>query len=240
MKELKVRLWCVLILQLVIIAVAIPVFAVDPTATLAGRVDDPSGGVVPGTKVQVTNIDTNVSYYGETNDLGAYRIPGLPPGHYRMIIEKAGYARIVKPGIELHVQDVITVNFQMRVGSVSESVTVESGAPLVDTESAAVSTVVDRQFAENLPLNGRSFQSLIDLTPGVVVTPSNGYDDGQFSVNGQRTDSNYWMVDGVSANIGISVANPSSGLAGALGSFSVLGGTNSLVSVDALQEFRIQ
>ena len=111
---------------------------------------------------------------------------------------------------------------------------------MVNTESAAVSTVVNRQFAENLPLNGRSFQSLIDLTPGVVVTPSNGYDDGQFSVNGQRTDSNYWMVDGVSANIGISVANPSSGLAGALGSFSVLGGTNSLVSVDALQEFRIQ
>jgi hypothetical protein len=240
MEKLNVRA-CVLIrLVAIIFAVAIPIFAADTTATLAGRVDDSTGGVVPGTKVQATNIDTNVSYYGETNDVGAYRIPGLPPGHYRMIVEKAGFAKIVKPGIELHVQDVITVNFQMRIGSVSESVTVEAGAPLIDTESSAVSTVVDRQFAENLPLNGRSFQSLIQLTPGVVLTANNGADTGQFSINGQRANANYWMVDGVSANIGIGASSPGSGMAGTLGSTSVLGGTNSLVSVDALQEFRIQ
>jgi hypothetical protein len=244
MTKLNGLLSCALThLVAVILAVAIPVFAADPTATLAGRVDDPTGGVVPGTKVQATNVDTNVSYYGETNDVGAYRIPGLPPGHYRMIIEKPGFAKIVKPGIELHVQDVITVNFQMRVGSVSESVTVESGSPVLNTESAAVSTVVDRQFAENLPMNGRSFQTLIQLTPGVVLTVSNGSDSGQFSVNGQRAASNYWMVDGVGANIGIgvgSVGNAGNGLGGTVGSFSALGGTNSLVSVDAMQEFRVQ
>jgi hypothetical protein len=244
MKKLNGLLSCALThLVAVILAVAIPVFAADPTATLAGRVDDPTGRVVPGTKVQATNVDTNVSYYGETNDVGAYRIPGLPPGHYRMIIERAGFAKIVKPGIELHVQDVITVNFQMRVGSISESVTVESGAQMVDTESSAVSTVVDRQFAENLPLNGRSFQTLIQLTPGVVVVPSNYYDNGQFSINGQRAASNYWMVDGVSGNVGAGVntqGTPGNALAGTAGSFSALGGTNSLVSVDAMQEFRIQ
>src|SRR3984893_11509864 len=242
MRNLNGRLSSVLILLVaVILAVAIPVFAADPTATLAGRVDDPTSGVVPGTAVQATNVDTNVSYYGETNDVGAYRIPGLPPGHYRMIIEKPGFAKIVKPGVELHVQDVITVNFQMRVGSISESITVESGAQMVDTESAAVSTVVDRKFAENLPLNGRSFQSLIQLAPGVVLTANNGNDTGQFSVNGQRASSNYWMVDGVSANIGVSSGlTPGNGFGGALGSFSAQGGTNSLVSVDALQEFRIQ
>ena len=74
----------------------------------------------------------------------------------------------------------------------------------MNTTDATVSTVVDRQFAENLPLNGRSFQTLIQLTPGVVLTANNGYDTGQFSVNGQRASSNYWMVDGVSANIGMS------------------------------------
>jgi hypothetical protein len=111
----------------------------------------------------------------------------------------------------------------------------------VNTTDATVSTIVDRQFAENLPLNGRSFQSLIQLTPGVVLTANNGFDTGQFSVNGQRANANYWMVDGVSANIGVSASfSPGSGLAGTLGSTSVLGGTNSLVSVDALQEFRIQ
>ena len=117
----------------------------------------------------------------------------------------------------------------------------EGGAPLVNTENATVSTVVDRQFAENLPMNGRSFQTLIDLTPGVTPTVSTGYDSGQFSVNGQRADSNYWMVDGVSANVGITQTGAGgNGLGGSLGSVSVLGGTNSLVSVDALQEFRIQ
>ena len=125
----------------------------------------------------------------------------------------------------------------------AESVTVTAGAPLVNTTDAAVSTVVDRQFAENLPLNGRSFQTLIQLTPGVVVVPSNFDDNGQFSVNGQRASSNYWMVDGVSANIGTGVnaaGTPGNALAGTSGSFSALGGTNSLVSVDAMQEFRIQ
>src|SRR5258708_1048408 len=92
-------------------------------------------------------------------------------------------------------------------------------------------------------MNGRSFQTLIQLTPGVVLTASNAYDSGQFSVNGQRADSNYWRVDGIRANIGVGVGGQgllASGAAGALGSFSAQGGTNSLVSVDAMQEFRIQ
>ena len=140
----------------------------------------------------------------------------------------------------MNVQDHLDQNFKLVVGSVSESITVEGGAPLVDTESATVSTVVDRHFAENLPMNGRSFQTLIQLTPGVVLTTSSSYSDGQFSINGQRPDSNYWMIDGVSANIGVSSTSASDTLSGSLGGFSAQGGTNSLVSVDAMQEFRIQ
>ena len=158
-------------------------------------------------------------------------------------MSKIGFTTLIKPEITLNVQGAIAVNFTLPLGAVSETLTVEAGVPLVDTESAAVSTVVDRQFAENLPLNGRSFQTLIQLTPGVVLTPSNQEDAGQFSVNGQRTSSNYWMVDGVSANVGIGLNAGNfggNGLAGGLGSFSALGGTNSLVSVDAMQEFRIQ
>jgi hypothetical protein len=92
-------------------------------------------------------------------------------------------------------------------------------------------------------MNGRSFQTLIELTPGVVPTASTLNDGGQFSVNGQRAASNYWTVDGVSANIGTGASapyTPGNGMSGALGSFSALGGTNSLVSIDAMQEFRIQ
>jgi hypothetical protein len=142
----------------------------------------------------------------------------------------------------VNVQDHIEQNFRLEVGSVTESVTVEAAASMVNTTDASVSTVVDRQFAENLPMNGRSFQTLIQLTPGVVLTPAVGADEGQFSVNGQRATSTYWTVDGVSASIGVGngLNAQGQGIGGALPAFSVQGGTNSLVSVDALQEFRIQ
>lgn len=157
-----------------------------------------------------------------------------------MEVTAAGFRVVNVTGLIVNVQDHIEQNFRLQVGSAAESVTVTAGAPLVNTTDATVSTVVDRNFAENLPMNGRSFQTLIQLTPGIVQTVSNEQDSGQFSVNGQRASSNYWTVDGVSANAGIGVSLPGNGAGGAQPSFSVLGGTNALVSVDALQEFRIQ
>ena len=215
--------------------------AQSTNATVTGYVTDPSKAVIPDAKVIVINVGTNVRSEAKTNNVGSYMVVSLSPGSYRIEVEKDGFKTVVKSDIVLHVQDAVAINFEMAVGSTSEVVTVTGGTPVVNTESAAVSTVVDRQFADNLPMNGRSFQSLIQLTPGVVATPVSSFDGGQFSVNGQRASSNYWMVDGVGANIGISATSfPANGSAGALGSFSVLGGTNSLVSVDALQEFRIQ
>ena len=225
---------------IILLGVASSAFA-DTSATLDGRITDPKGLAIVGAKVQAINIDTNIAYSGVSNEEGIYRIPFIAPGNYRVSVQKEGFARIDKPGVELHTQDTVQLNFGMTLGSVNQSITVIEGASPINTESATVSTVVDRQFAENLPMNGRSFQSLIQLTPGVVVVPSNGADGGQFTVNGQRAASNIWMVDGVSANIGVTSSNfPGNGFGGTLGSFSAQGGTNSLVSVDALQEFRIQ
>lgn len=210
-------------------------------ASLSGRVTDPSGAVVPRVTIEAIENNTNIKTATESNADGLYYLSSLQPGSYRVVVSKDGFKQIVQADVVLHVQDSLTLNFGLQIGSVNETVTVTGGAPLVNTTDATVSTVVDRQFAENLPMNGRSFQSLIQLTPGVVLTANNGYETGQFSVNGQRATSNYWMVDGVGANIGISaLSSPGNGLGGTLGSSSALGGTNSLVSVDALQEFRIQ
>jgi hypothetical protein len=218
-----------------------PSIAQSPNGTISGIVLDPSGSVIVGAEILIVNDVTNVQYLGKTNSEGIYVVPNLPPGPYRLQVSKIGFKTLIKPDIVLNVQDALAINFSLPVGAASETVTVRGGAPLLDTESPAVSTVVDRQFAENLPMNGRSFQTLIELTPGVVLTAPSVFDGGQFSVNGQRTASNYWMIDGVSANFGASaIATPGNGSAGALPSFSVLGGTNSLVSVDAMQEFRIQ
>jgi len=218
-------------------------FAQLETATISGQVVDPSGLRITGARVRLVDIDRYTTTGTATNSSGLYTFPGVRPGRYRMEVTAGGFKVVNVTGLTVNTQDHLEQNFKLAVGSISESVTVEGGAPVVDTESSAVSTVVDRQFAENLPMNGRSFQTLIDLTPGVVTVPSNSQDSGQFSVNGQRASSNYWMVDGVSANIGIGVgasASPGNGMGGTIGSFSTSGGTNSLVSVDAMQEFRIQ
>lgn len=233
-----------LALCLLIVLVAVSPVSASTSATITGRVTDQQELVVPGAQVQVTNILTNINYAGETNEDGLYRIPNLPPGEYRVIVQKDGFASIAKPGVELHVQDVITLNFAMQLGSVTQTITVEGGAPLLQVESAAVGTVVDRQFVENIPLNGRTFQSLISLTPGIVITPmlsiaSGG--SGQFTVNGQRSDANSFMVDGVSANIATSPGSfAGAQVSGNLPGLTAVGTTQSLVSVDAMQEFKVQ
>jgi hypothetical protein len=215
--------------------------AQSTSASLNGRISDPSKALIADAKIAAINGGTNVRYETTSNASGEYYLAYLPPGPYRIEIEKSGFKKLIKPDVILHVQDALEVNFEMAVGSVSETVTVEAGAQEVNTESPTVSTVIDRTFVENIPLNGRSFQTLIELTPGVVLTATGFNNQGQFSVNGQRADANYFTVDGVSANFGVTgylTLMQSAG--GALPALSALGGTNSLVSVDALQEFRIQ
>jgi hypothetical protein len=166
-------------------------FAQSPTGSIGGIVFDPDAKVIVGAEIIIVNDLTRVQYETKSNNEGIYAVPNLPPGSYRVQVSKVGFKTLIKPDISLNVQDAITLNFTLPIGAESITVTVEGGAPVVNTTDAAVSTVVDRQFAENLPLNGRSFQTLIDLTPGVVVTPVNQFDGGQFSVNGQRPSSNY-------------------------------------------------
>lgn len=235
---MRVRLTVLCFITFVLFINTVP--AQSPNGTVSGIILDPSGGIIVGADVLIINGATGVQYAGKANSEGFYVVSNIPPGTYRIQVSNSGFKTIIKPDIVIHVLDAIAINFTLPIGAASEIVTVTGGAPLVNTENAAVSTVVDRQFAENLPMNGRSFQTLIQLTPGVVVVPSTSDDTGQFSVNGQRPSSNYWMVDGVSANIGTSAFFQGNGVAGAAGSFNALGGTNSLVSVDAMEEFRIQ
>jgi len=230
----------VFVLSLCLVA---SLFAQTEAASLSGRVTDPSGAVVVRAIIEAIENNTNIKTTTETNSDGLYYLPSLHPGNYRVVVSKDGFKQIIQADVVLHVQDVLTLNFGLQIGSVSETMTVATGAPLVNTESASVSTVIDRNFVESLPLNGRSFNTLLQLTPGVVIagSASDSRSPGQFSIAGQRADANNFTVDGVSANFGVSPYSDtgSSGVGGAQ-AFSVLGGTSSLVSVDALQEFRIE
>jgi len=208
---------------------------------LSGSVVDENGAVVAGVNVTSKNVDTGLERQVTTNREGYFAMPPLPPGRYAVIAEHIGFGTVEIKVIVLNVNDQRALKIQLNIGEIKEAVTVE-GAPVVQTESAAVSTVVDRQFVENLPLNGRSLNTLIELTPGVVLTKTNSGEQGQFSVNGQRANANYFMVDGVGANVGISASSFSLAqtAGGTVPVYGPLGGTNTLLSIDALEEFRIQ
>ena len=190
--------------------------AQSTSASLAGRVTDPSKARIAGAKVIAINAGTNISNEATTNAAGEYYLRSLVPGTYRIEVEKTGFRKLIKPDVILHVQDALNLDFELPAGTASESVTVEGGAPLLNTESASVSTLIDNRFVGNMPLNGRSFRALINLTPGVVLVPTNFFEEGQFSVNGQRPDANYFMVDGVSANLGTPVSSFGQGGTGQL------------------------
>ena len=243
------RLPQIAVVSVFVTLLAFPLLAQSPNGTINGLVLDPSNRVIAGADVLVINDVTGVRYSSKTNNEGIYVVPNLPPGPYRLQVSKVGFKTLIKPDIVLNVQDALSINFTLPVGAVFETVTVEGGAPLVNTESAAVSTVIDRKFVESIPLNGRSFQDLISMTPGVVTqgpnsSPSGVASGGDFSVNGQRTESNYYIVDGVAANLAVGtgsgnlVQNPAA--SGSVPASTVLGTTQSLISVDALQEFRVQ
>src|SRR5437588_1120028 len=246
------RVVCIVVCALLcMLGLSNALFAQTDVAEVTGRVMDPNGAVIIEATVTAKNVDTGVETVVQTNQEGIYRFASLTPGNYEFTVSKHGFKVIVKPGVTLHVADNISMNFNMVVGALTESVTVQAGVSNINTTDASISTVVDQSYVANMPLNGRSFQDLILLTPGVVTqtpqSPGTRGTTGEFSINGQRTESNYYTVDGVSANIGSASGGFSGywntsggGASGSVAGSTALGTTQALISVDELQEFRVQ
>jgi Carboxypeptidase regulatory-like domain len=227
-------------LSLILFAVAGLVHSQPSTTTLSGSIVDASDAGVPAAAVSVTSIDTGLERKVIATGEGVFTIPLLPPGNYRVLVRHPGFAPAEVERVTLQVGDRVSIRIPMQVGKLEDTVTVV-GDPSPLREDGTVGTIIGRQFIENQPLNGRSFQSLVQLSPGVLLTPTNVTASGQFSVNGQRADTNYFTVDGVSANFGInSSATLYQSSGGALPAYSALGGTNNLASVGAVQEYRLE
>ncbi len=214
--------------------------AQSATATLSGTVVDEQNAAVSGASVTITDNAKAFERAATTGSDGRFIFTQLAPSIYTVKVVQTGFAETQNPNVVLNVNDQSSLRIQLKVGGASATVNVTDTASLL-TESPAVSTVVERQFIENQPLNGRSFQTLVELSPGVVLTASTLPTQGQFSVNGQRASSNYFTVDGVSANFGSTASTTLYETAGGgIPSYSALGTTSSLASVDAVQEFSIQ
>ncbi len=215
-----------------VIFAALPCFG-QTFGEITGVVTDPSGALVVGAAVTVSNPATNLTRTATTNNAGNYTFPSLLPGVYSVKAEMQGFQGEIRGGVELQVQQVARIDFQLKVGSLTETVEVISGAPLLNTENATVGTVIENRRIVDLPLNGRNFISLIALGPNVNANFANSFGGAgsrqggdrtqqQFSVAGMRREFNYFTLDGV-AN---SDVNFNTYLF--------------LPSIDALQEFKVQ
>jgi hypothetical protein len=178
-------------------------FAQEETAALNGLVTDHDGLVVAGVRVQALNAGTNVSYLTDTNETGLYNFPTLPVGTYKVTATKDGFQQAVRPGVELHVSDVISLNFSLQLGSVDQSVIVEGGAPLVETTSGAISSLINSKQIEDLPLNGRNYIDLSLLQAGITNSQNSAGTQGfggmtgtVYSSNGAPVISNNFLLDG--------------------------------------------
>jgi outer membrane receptor protein involved in Fe transport len=230
-------------------------FECDPAlaqdAQIFGQIRDPSNASVDGADVTLRNEQTGGTRNTKSNESGFFSLPDLRPGTYRLMVRAIGFQTIVREGIQLEVGDSARLDFALTIGSSQTTITVRGGPPLINTVDASIGTVIDRNLIDQMPLNGRGIQTLVELTPGVVVVPVVDVSRGQFVINGQRSGANYFTVDGVSANF--SVANSPSleflhsttttaGQAGGgmLPANNFLGTFSNLLSPEALEEFKIQ
>lgn len=216
------------------------------TAQVTGMVEDATNARVTDARIKLMNTRTGAENDGVTNRFGIFALPAIIPGHYTLQIAKHGFATAQFTHISLGPGESRRFLIHMRVGRVTETVNVNASTIKLNKSSAAVSTEMDGKFASQLPLEGRSLQDLISVIPGVVplnpqsLNLSHGT-QGDFSVNGQATTSNYYTVDGVAANTnaGFPINLTQAASDGSIAAATAVGTTQVLTSVDALKKIRV-
>jgi hypothetical protein len=182
--------------SLVLVCLSLPSIAQTITGTISGDVTDTSGAVVAGATITVENLGTNEKRTATTTASGSFRIPDLAIGKYKVTATAEGFKTLVQPA-EVLTGAVSRADFKLPVGQRTETVEVEGSAPLIDL-SPNENNYVDREKIENVPINGRDFNSLLAITPGVQRDPGGGF--LAISINGARTTSNNYFIDGLYNN----------------------------------------
>jgi Carboxypeptidase regulatory-like domain/TonB-dependent Receptor Plug Domain/TonB dependent receptor-like, beta-barrel len=204
--------------------------AQETTATILGTATDQSGGVLPGVSITVRNLGTSLTRAVVTDSEGRYRVPALPVGSYEIAAQLSGFQSVVRSGIVLTVATEAVVNLMLRLGDLSEQLTVTGEAPLVETTTSVVSNLVTQQQLQALPLNGRDFSQLALLQPGVVMSrgSANTANVGQgikISVAGARPAQNLFTLDGTAYNDALNNTPASA--------------NGVMTGVETIQEFRV-
>ncbi len=207
------------------------------SATVTGLVTDSSGAKIPDATVTFTNTATGASTFAKTTSEGSYRLPGLLPGPYRSAATLAGFKTVIREGIDLHVEDQVSIDYTLSVGEVTETVTVSTAGALLETQSPTVSQVIEGRQVLDTPLNGRNVMNLVTLTPGVIAQGSSSGNTSNNQNGGGFTSpfglNNYQIAGGLSGQSSVYVDGAPLNLS--------LGHTLPLVlPQDVIQEFRVE
>src|SRR3989441_1619482 len=193
----------------------------SPTGSIMGFVKDPTGALIPGVKITLTNTATNAQLSTLSNENGRFEFPQLAPARYSLVLESPGFKRSILNAL-VQVDQITRVDVTLQVGDIVQEVEVQSAAPLLETDKSTLSSVVESRTIANLPLNARQYLDLALTAPGVLPSAA-GVQGGGFNVTGARSQSNIFLLDGIS-NIDTQVNS-------ALGNFRI---------TDAVQEFAVQ
>ncbi|HEX7315286.1 MAG TPA: TonB-dependent receptor [Pyrinomonadaceae bacterium] len=226
MRHYPIHIFRLLVLAVAVCAGAGAAFSQEVTGTISGTVTDPAGAVVPNAEVTLTNRSTREERRAQADGGGNYVLTQIQPGVYDLSVRMQGFKEVVNSGIEVNVNDRKTINVALETGAVSETVTVTTDAPLIQT-SPTVGDVVENRRVVEMPLNNRNFMQLLTLVPGVTSSGTSEIGVGltntvDFSINGTRRNSINFLVDGVSnTDVGSNIT------------------LLAVPTVDSIQEFRV-
>lgn len=213
-------------------------------AEICGVITDASGAVVPRAAVALVSQDTGVRRNTVSTGEGFYAIASIKPGTYKLSVRKDGFKTAMRLNLRLGVAEKARLDFRLEVGDAAQQVVVVEGRPEsagATADDGSVGRRVPRKFIERLPVNGRGLLTLLEVSPGVLITPvTGGQEFGQFVVNGQRPNTNDFSVDGVSASFGLITSHDAvPAVVGLVPPLTAIGSMHSIASLPAVEEFRV-
>ena len=210
---------------------SLPAMAQSTAGRVLGSITDSTGASVAGATVVITDVQRGTSRTLATDDAGAYAAPDLTPGTYKIHVEAKGFKSVERPSVVIEVATDVRADFALQTGQVSETVVVNEDVPLLNTTSSTLGGTLSNQEINDLPLNGRNYENLLQLRPGVMRYPGGGF--STTSANGLRAEDNAYFVEGLFNS------EPYSGQAIINGS-GIAGDSATILPIDAIQEFNLQ
>lgn len=210
---------------------SVAALAQSTAGRILGTVTDQSGAAVSGATVAVTDVQRGTTRTVTTDESGAYVVPNLQPGAYKVHVEAKGFKTVERLNVGIEVATDVRVDFALQPGQVSETVTITEEVPLINTTSATLGGTLSNQEINDLPLNGRNYQNLLQLRPGVMRYPGGGF--STTSANGLRAEDNAYLIDGLYNT------EPFSGQ-GVINGSGIVGDSATILPIDAIQEFNLQ